>query len=284
MSMKKINNYLIALAIGLTTALTSCNTDNAGAIYTPTLPEVSFSLAQQSRIIPLEETEVNINVRIVRGNTSGDYTVNYTAIISDEAIFSDESNGSVTFQNGKGTALVNLKGKNMEIGKAYTIELTISDENQKDMGDRSIPATIISVMRDYNWVDAGRVLYSEIDFGIGDVEIPIQHAEGSNLYRLPDLYYNLTEGEDDGVEKGCHLQFTLDDEYNAVTIKPVSSFIDLGIGYYLYYDPEKYPKYCSFTNEGSKYTLNYVFSEDKSELYIGNASFVWKEGRPKDIK
>lgn len=282
MVMKKINNYIVVLVAGLVTMLSSCNTDNEGTIYTPTLPEVSFFAEQQSKIIPLEETGIDLNIRIVRGKTSGTYTVDYTATISDETAFSDESNGSVTFSDGEGTAFVVLKGQNLEIGKTYTIDLALSEENKKDMSERGISATTISVMRDYNWVDAGTVLFSEVDFGLGDVEIPIQRADGFNQYRLPDLYYNLTGGEDEDVAEGGHLQFTLDDDYNAVSIVPVASFVDLGVGYYLYYNPEKYPDYCSFSNEGNKYTLNYILSEDKSGLIPAGASFVWKEGYPKD--
>lgn len=283
MVMKKINNYLVVLIAGLVTMLTSCDTDNEGTIYTPTLPEVSFFSEQQSKTIPLEETAVDMNIRVVRGNTSDTYTVNYKATISDANAFSDESNGSITFVEGEGTAFIVLKGKDLEIGKTYTIDLALSDENKKDMSDRGISSTTVTVMRDYNWVDAGTVLYSEVDFGLGDVEVPVQRAEGFNQYRLPDLYYNLTGGEDDEVEAGCHLQFTLDDDYNAVSIVPVASFIDLGVGYYLYYDPEKYSDYCSFTNEGNKYTMNYLLSEDKSGLIPGcTGSFVWKEGYPKD--
>lgn len=283
--MKKINNYLAVLITGLVTILISCNTDNEGAIFTPILPEVSFSIAEQSKTIPLEESAVDMNIRVVRSNTSDTYTVNYAVVISDETNFSDESNGSVTFSKGEGIAFIKLKGENLEIGKTYTIDLALSDENKKDMSDRGIPTTTITVMRDYNWIAAGLVLYSEVDFGIGDVEIPIERAEGFNIYRLPDLYYNLTEGEDDTVNAGCHLQFTLDDDYNAVTINPVATFIDLGLGYYLYYNPEEYPEYCSFTNEGNKYTLNYLLSEDKSNLIPGcTGSFVWKEGYPKSSK
>ena len=96
--------------------------------------------------------------------------------------------------------------------------------------------------------------------------------EGNNLYRIIEPYCE--EGA------GIHVQFTLDDNNNAVSLLPVGSLFDLGNGYQLYYAPEQYPNYCFFTNEGDSFNFGFLFTDNGSDLYVGSGSFVWNKGYP----
>ena len=99
-----------------------------------------------------------------------------------------------------------------------------------------------------------------------------QWKKQKNLYRIIEPYCE--EGA------GIHVQFTLDDNNNAVSLLPVGSLFDLGNGYQLYYAPEQYPNYCFFTNEGDSFNFGFLFTDNGSDLYVGSGSFVWNKGYP----
>lgn len=131
----------------------------------------------------------------------------------------------------------------------------------------------IKVSRDYTWVSAGSLTFSDATFTGAEEELAVEKAkEGNNLYRIIEPYCE--EGA------GIHVQFTLDDNNNAVSLLPVGSLFDLGNGYQLYYAPEQYPNYCFFTNEGDSFNFGFLFTDNGSDLYVGSGSFVWNKGYP----
>ncbi|WP_018669564.1 hypothetical protein [Bacteroides gallinarum] len=271
--MKNFGYAMIASAF-LCMAFVSCDTDNIGATYTPDTEEIQFFMPEQSVIVSKESSETEVKVRLIRNIANEEKTINYDITLSDNTVLSDENNGKVTFKQGEAVAYIPIKAQNLVIGTSYTATINIATDDEENP-----LSTQVSIMRDYNWVEVGSVIYTEADFALGEVEVPIEQAEGENIYRLPDLYYNLTNGEDETVPKGCHLQFILDENYNAINLTPSQTFVDMGTGYFMYYDPENYAAYCSFTNNGNEYTLKYLITDDKSSLYMGGSSFVW-ENRP----
>ena len=120
----KINKYFLGLAAALLFGLTSCETKVEGPIYTPMSQNVSFETAKPATVTT-SETSVTIPVRVVRATTTGSLTANYTATASDEGIFSDSGNGSVTFADGEGVAIITVNANNLEKGKDYTYTLTL---------------------------------------------------------------------------------------------------------------------------------------------------------------
>jgi len=177
---------------------------------------------------------------------------------------------SVSFAAGVTEADVLVKF-DLQLGQKSTLTVGFADDNIYAYGS---PKRTISVLRDYVWIDMGKVEYNEEDFGFGTALVPIQRAEGTNIYRLPDLYNYY----DETIPKGLNLTFTLDDNYNAVSLP--DGFTNLGTGYEIYWNTIKYGAYCTFTNVGSKYKLGYIITPDRSKLYVGSASFVWVEGFP----
>ena len=94
---------------------------------------------------------------------------------------------------------------------------------------------------------------------------------------MKNLYESLAgAGQADQIS----LQFTLDENYQALSIIPSGSFFDLGVGYWFLYDAENYPQYCYFTNEGKNFELGLIISQDQSSIVtVTTDSFVW-EGWP----
>lgn len=128
-----------------------------------------------------------------------------------------------------------------------------------------------SVTRDYTWEDAGTAMYNDPTFTGQTFDVAIQSAkEQPGLYRLVNL-----------LEEGYHLQFELDENYNAVSLLPVGALYTIATGYDMLYDPASYGSgYCFFTNEGSNFSLGYLFTDDGSSLYVGTGSFEWIEDYP----
>jgi len=165
-----------------------------------------------------------------------------------------------------------------QLGQSSSLTVGFDDADAYDYGKNTCT---ISVLRDYVWLDMGMVEYHEDDFGLTKPTlVPIQRAEGTNNYRLTDLYYHITiENEDpEPIPPGLHLPFTLDDEYNGVALP--NGFTDLGTGYEIYWNTVNYAAYCYFKNNGNNYTLGYILTPNRSNLYIGGASFIWVVGYP----
>lgn len=123
----KINKYIIGLAVVLLGGLTSCNTDVEGTIYNSSLEHVSFDGSSVKVSVGVNETTATIPVTINRGVMSNETTVSFVAVASEDGIFSNDANGTVTFAAGQNTATFNVTAQNLEKEESYTYTLTLSD-------------------------------------------------------------------------------------------------------------------------------------------------------------
>ena len=165
-----------------------------------------------------------------------------------------------------------------QLGQRGTLTVGFAKSDAYDYGRDQCT---INVLRDYVWLNMGMVEYHEEDFELDKPTlVPIQRAEGTNNYRLADLYHHITVANEDPdvIPPGLHLPFTLDDDYNAVSLP--DGFTDLGTGYEVYWNTTNYAAYCTFKNNGNNYSLGYLLTPNRSSLYIGSASFIWVEGYP----
>ena len=185
--------------------LTSCDQDNVGAIYEPTVANVSFLSAQQSTLT--QEATLTVPVAIGRATTNGTYTANVTMTDASEGITLKSQ--QVTFADGEGMAYAILEFAGMEKGVEYTCNLTLSDADKAtantDFGEQ-VATTAVSVMCDYNWLNLGNGFYSSPEWWEEEFDVPIQHAEGTNIYRMIGLF-----------QSGYDIQFTINDD-NTVTV------------------------------------------------------------------
>ncbi len=270
----KLNKYFLGLAVVLLGVLTSCNTDVEGVCYSPMGANVSFETAKPSTITTAE-TSLTIPVRIIRSTTAGSYTANFTAEASEDGIFSNDANGSVTFAEGQGVAVINVIANNLAKGVDYTYTLKLS-ENEKAAADTITKTqnleTVIKIHSDYNWVSGGTCTFvdytfSESENGDAARNVPIRHAEGTNIYEIVNPYMTVYD-DSDGVG---NIPFTLNAD-NSI------SFADGTIanifGYGIYFDAANYPDYCNVTQNGNVFQVNHLLLAGSS-LYIGAFAFQW---------
>lgn len=237
-----MKKYLFGLALFAGLALTSCNTDNEGALYHPSVQNVSFEASAPAQIT-VSSSSTEIPVRLVRAQTTDAYTAHYT-LTDPKGIFTDANGGQVTFEKGMAEAIVTLKANNMEIGNAYsaTLQLSEADKAQADtLTNSAIAKTTISVMCDYNWISVGKGHYDSPEWWEDSYDVDIVLAEGTSpkLYKIIGLF-----------EAGYDIKFTISDDnkvnvpaqaswkhssYGVVTL--VGNADDKAAGYAGLYDP-----------------------------------------------
>ena len=230
----KINKYFLGLAVALLGGLTSCNTDVEGDCYTPMGQNVSFETKAPSTITT-SESSLTIPVRIIRSIAKGSYTANFTAEASDEGIFSTSGN-SVTFADGQGVAEIVVNASNLAKGKDYTYTLTLSAADQATADTITKTQniqTVIKIHSDYSWKALGKGHYSSPEWWEEEMDVNIEQAEGTNIYRIMDLF-----------EAGYHIQFIIGSD-NVVTVPEQASW-----------------KHSSY---GTVYLMGYQ-NEDNSEI------------------
>lgn len=210
----KINKYFLGLAVILLGVLTSCETEVKGdAVYKPMGMNVSFETAKPSTITT-SETSVTIPVRIIRSLTNGSYTANFTAEASDEGIFSTDIT-SANFAEGQGVVNMLVTASNLEKGKDYTYTLTLSPADvatADTITKTQNVSTVITIHSDYTWKKLGKGHYSSPEWWEEELDVEIQQAEGTNIYRIMDLF-----------EKGYNIQFTIGSD-NVVTVPKQASW------------------------------------------------------------
>ena len=282
----KINKYFLGLAVVLMGGLSSCNTDVEGVKYTPMNQNVSFETAKPSTVTTAESS-LTIPVRIIRSMTNGSYTANFTATASEEGIFTNDANGTVTFAEGQGVAIINVKADNLAKGKDYTYTLTLSEKDvaTTDTITKSQNiSTVITIHSDYNWVSAGSCTFVDYTFsenGSAAKGVAIQHAEGTNLYRIVKPWATIYKG---GSDTG--IQFTYNNSDNTIKLVYDEN------GYVATYQSggntdifvwlEQYEgTYCIVKCSENVYECEMLGMENGEGYYTGFAfAFQWTEGWP----
>ncbi|MBR4921499.1 MAG: hypothetical protein IKZ62_09335 [Prevotella sp.] len=123
----KINKYILGLAVAVLGGLSSCNTDAEGTLYNSDLEHVTFDGTSTSVSLSVDESSTTIPVTINRGVVANASTITFKAEASEEGIFSNDANGTVTFAPGQNTATFNVTAANLEKEKSYTYTLSLSD-------------------------------------------------------------------------------------------------------------------------------------------------------------
>ena len=203
----KLGKYILGLAL-IAVGLTSCDQDNKGAIYEPKVQNISFIAAEQSTTT--EEANLIVPVAVSRAMTNGTYTANVTLTDASEGV--TLKSNQVTFADGEGIAYANLEFTNMEKGVEYTCTLELSAADvataNTEFGEQ-VATTNISVLCDYNWLNLGDGFYSSPEWWEEEFYVPIQHAEGTNIYRMIGLF-----------ESGFDIQFTIEGDKVYVPSQP----------------------------------------------------------------
>ena len=272
-----MKKYIFGLALMAGFFLTSCDTDNEGAIYNPSWQNISFEKANANQLLTQDAT-LSIPVRLIRSNVSETYTAHYSLTSEQEGIFTDNGGGQVTFEKGKNDAIVTLTANNMQKGTLYEATLTLSDADKAQadtITNGAITATKISVMCDYVWVDAGTCtftdfIFSEDENGATAENIPIINGQGSNVYRILRPHYYVYK-DDAFATDAANIEFYLNDDNSIKLPAGTSAYL---AGYYLYMDYGDYASYCFVEQDGNTYKVNHLLLSG-SNLYTGSFSFTW---------
>jgi len=273
-NMKK---YIFGLAVLAGGLFASCDTDNIGAEYSSTAQNISFETEEPATVVT-DATSTTVPVNITRSNTVGEYTAHYTLEAEDASFFTDKNGGSATFADGEWKTTIYIDVANMEIGESYECTLSLSDADVMTadtvLDKSNITTTYISVMRDYEWLEAGKCLFIDSTWEAEPAqgEITIEHATGTNLYRFVNPMSTLYS---DCIDS--NIVFT----YNS------DSSISFGEGvfgtfdgrYMLYYDTGDFADYCYIQQQGNVYYVNCLLLYGSS-LYLAGFAFQWTEGWP----
>lgn len=195
----KLGKYILGLAL-IAVGLTSCDTENKGAIYEPTVANVSFMTTEQSTLT--KSNNLTVPVAVSRATTNGVAT--YAITITDASAGVTLKEQSVSFEAGDGMAYVDVEFANMAPGQEYHCTLNLSPEAtataNPDFGEQ-ITSTVVSVMCDFDWEDLGNGFYSSPEWWGEEFYVPIIHAKGSNIYRMIGLF-----------ESGYDIEFTIESD------------------------------------------------------------------------
>lgn len=201
----KLGKYILGLAL-LAAGLTSCDQDNIGAIYEPTVANISFMTAEPSTVVT-KASSIEIPVALSRAIKNGSYTANVT--LTDAPANVSLKSNQVTFADGEGIAYATVVFNEMEPGETYTAKVSLSEADVKtantEFGEQ-ITSTQVSVMCDFDWEELGNGFYSSPDWWEEEFDVPVTHAKGSNIYRLIGLF-----------QEGYDIQFTINAD-NTVTV------------------------------------------------------------------
>lgn len=294
---KILNKFSVILAGALLLALASCTEevlrdaspaqagDGIQAYIAETNPTAYVFLP--------DDPATSITVTIGRQNTQG--RVEVPLSVTDEKNLL-VLNDVVTFDDGQALAELAVDFSAMEVGQSTTLDLAVKNEADRYIYGLSEYSITISI--DYKWVDRGSANFYD-GFWTGETaKIPIQQAEGTQLFRFKDIYSEIflaLDPTDPDVEdcKGYHLQFYLDTTYTdasntyrkCTAIALPTGVQDLGIGKYgytFYWAPagQPYASYCSFTNDGNAYTIAGLVLVSGAVTYYWNCQFTWDDGFP----
>ncbi len=187
---------------------------------------------------------------------------------------------ALTFAPGEKTKKLTIT-YDLAIGDEAALTLFIPENQAYIYGNDSINFV---VKRDYTWLDAGSVEFIS-DWAGATKDIKIEKAkEGTGLYRLLDVYHVLEP--DYAPEPGYHIQITLDESYNAVSLPirftPIGEAATTGGEWFLYWNPAQYGK---FYNTGNDYTIEGAWASTDAAgaatlRSLAKERFIWNEGYP----
>lgn len=274
-----MKKYIFGLALMAGFMLTSCDKDNEGAIYNPSLQNVSFETAEANQLLT-QDASISIPVRLIRSNVSEAYTAHYTLTSETPENFSDANGGQVTFNAGVNSAVVTINVNNMEKGSLYKATLSLSDADvalSDTITKTAVAATTISVMCDYVWVEAGTCTFTDFTFSEADEgdtaeNVPIINGQGSNVYRILRPHYYVYKDNDFATD-AANIEFYLNAD-NSISL-PEGASANLA-GYYLYMDTGNYGAYCFVEQDGNTYLVNHLLLAGTS-LYTGAFKFTWNK-------
>ena len=269
----KLGKYILGLAV-VAAALTSCDTDNVGAIYdAPAMPNLSF----QSKAIT-QETEgdaLTVPVVITRTYSTEAYstTVNMTTTNDKAKLRSNQ----VSFGPQEQSDTLYIDATNLDWGDQCVCTLSLPDVDIQNANPFATPIhQIVVTIKKPALLPAGTCTitdYTWYEEPVTVENVPIIRVEGTDIYRIVSPLYYLYYGLEDDPDTS-NFEFTLKD--GKITIEDGMNLN--WWGYYGYFDAAKYSSYCYVEyGEDNTYTVNQLlYYAAGGNLYTGCVfTFVW---------
>ena len=281
--MKLYKSFLFTTLVAGATLVVSCNDEGYWDVYTPANGVTEYSFAQSANsysYLPTDEIPSSYELKVYRSNANGEKAL---PIIVNYAGSTLTVTDTVVFANGSNEATCTISVNEPAIGATESMILMIDTLAQVSPSGNATLTFTFSL--DYTWVPAGSCMMTSNWAGT-DAKINIEKAQEyeGNLYRLVSPYYILEQ--DYCPNPGYHVQFELDENYEPLTLprfQNVGEPSSKGGWWTLYYSASA--EYCSFTREGTVYTINGAWAYGDASmgynLYdYATESFDWNEGCP----
>ena len=276
----KLFKFSILSLFAAMVALTSCSDEGYWDGYKDKGTVYSFAQDAINCNYTPATIEESIIVTVNRNTKNGADTLAVAAEFDSPAL---SAPAEVVFADGSNTAELVIAINGLGIGDAVSGVVAFDEELVSVAGSAVCE---ISVALDYTWVSAGSCqALSQWAGNEAPAIIPIEKAaEGNGLYRLNSPYYHLEP--DYCPKEGFHVQFYLDENYNALGLDQVS-FIgeELQGGDAVLYWSASGAYGCQFINQGNTYQINAVMAYTTATGGLGlhnyeTILFVWDEGYP----
>lgn len=284
----KLNKFL-QFGLGLLTvaSFASCDDYEETADASPLSDGdgAAFNATSQSiTILPTDDAFV-IELHRLKADGAATYGVEVLQIdtLSNDELFCTPP-ASVSFAAGEKSTSISVPiNKNCSLQQEYSLSLALQGVTENWYSSGSAEASF-AVTIDYTWLSAGSCTMTSGWAG-ASATVAIQKAKEANgLYRLVSPYYVLEP--EYCKEAGYHIQFYLDEDYNAVKLAPVYQNIgeDSSYGGWWWLTWSASSAACSFTNTGNVYSIAgfWAYGEAGAQSLADYASesFVWDNGFP----
>lgn len=291
--MKLYKSFFSMALVAITALFAGCSTDGYWDKYDAS-QDAKYSFDKKALSVSFTPSDVlnEINVTVTRTNSSEASTLPVTADFGGAEELSGPS--EITFAAGSQTANYTIQVGELTIGKSYQVKIYFDKADASISGFNVISVTI---MKDYNWLDAGSVRFysswsgtiTEEGFVGSGVKVAVQCAEGGNgLYRLVSPYYysEKAAGSDAKLTLGHHIQFMVDpatgEAKNLVgTFQSMGEYVS---GYGDFYLGNIAAYNCKIVNKGNVYQyLGLLAYDDGTGKYLYDyetAAFIWDDGYP----
>ncbi|MBP3553456.1 MAG: hypothetical protein J6K05_09890 [Bacteroidaceae bacterium] len=282
--MKLYKSFMFSALAAVAALATSCSDEGYWDAYAPESPEYSFAQSANSySFLPSDEIPEALEVKVYRNNTNGEVqlplVVNYSGNVF--------STGNVAvFADGSNEAVCQINVSNPVIGQTESMTIAIDTTAQAyKVSPTGNIAVTLSMTLDYTWVAAGSCNYMS-NFEGNTAKLNIQKAKeyDGNLYRIVSPYYYLAPNY--CPNPGYHVQFYLDENYEPLELprfQNIGEKASAGGYWTMYYNEAE--EFCSFTREGTVFTINTGWVTGDADMgygFQGNTAeiFDWNDGCP----
>ncbi len=276
----KLLKFPVLAMLAVSALVTSCSDEGSWDGYVEKGDVYTFDQASANYNFTPVTVQDSIVITLTRSNTAEEVVLPIVADL-DEGLTGPSE---VKFAKGENQADYIITVGDLTIGEPLEATLSFDEELVSVSGAAEC---VVNIMLDYTWVSAGSCqMYSQWAANSSPVRVPIEKAaEGDGLYRFESPYYYLEP--DYCPEPGYHVQFYLDENYNALALDQVTF-----VGESLYTENDAVLVWfangsygCQFVNAGSTFLINAVMGYVQAGGAIGLYNYetiqlLWDRGYP----